>query len=346
MRRSYFWNYTLYCKKCACFRKVIDINIFKGGLCMKTRVLKAFNLIVILCLSPIASAMQPEDLRPPNTPAPAAGVQYKPMPGPVPFYGSESFVPFQAPVAKPARGQRPSRPKSLEEQLLFAVRAGDSDAVNNFLQQGANPNSELPHTPLKEATRLCKSNIVQILLNNPQTNPNIQGYMVQSALDIAINRQNISIINMLAKDTRINVNLLNKKNQTPLDQVMISKRFDPTEKQSIIQLLRSKGGKTSAELKSGQQQGQAAPPPVKIKRVPFAPTTYALLEVPNNATAYEILHIDPTASDEEVKKAWRQLSLKWHPDKNPAIKEDAAEVFKLLDTAIKEIEIERKRTIK
>jgi DnaJ family protein B protein 4 len=32
---------------------------------------------------------------------------------------------------------------------------------------------------------------------------------------------------------------------------------------------------------------------------------------------YEVLEIDKTATDVEIKKAYRSLSLKWHPDRNP-----------------------------
>jgi DnaJ-class molecular chaperone len=30
---------------------------------------------------------------------------------------------------------------------------------------------------------------------------------------------------------------------------------------------------------------------------------------------YEVLGVDPAASDEELRRAWKQLALKWHPDR-------------------------------
>lgn len=34
---------------------------------------------------------------------------------------------------------------------------------------------------------------------------------------------------------------------------------------------------------------------------------------------YQILGISPSASKQEVKQAYRKMSLKWHPDKNPSV---------------------------
>lgn len=50
-------------------------------------------------------------------------------------------------------------------------------------------------------------------------------------------------------------------------------------------------------------------------------------------THYELLGVVPTASPEEIKKAYRKLALQYHPDTNP--KKDAAEIFKTITAAYK-----------
>lgn len=48
---------------------------------------------------------------------------------------------------------------------------------------------------------------------------------------------------------------------------------------------------------------------------------------------YTILGVEKKATDEELKKAYRKLAVKWHPDKNPNNKAEAQEMFKKIGEA-------------
>lgn len=60
---------------------------------------------------------------------------------------------------------------------------------------------------------------------------------------------------------------------------------------------------------------------------------------------YEILDVPKSASEQEIKKAYRKLALKWHPDKNPDNKEEAEEKFKLISEAYDVLSDKEKRRV-
>ncbi len=63
-----------------------------------------------------------------------------------------------------------------------------------------------------------------------------------------------------------------------------------------------------------------------------------------NMDYYELLQISKDASGTEIKKAYRRLAIKYHPDKNPGDKE-AEEKFKLINEAYGVLSDEEKRSI-
>ena len=62
-------------------------------------------------------------------------------------------------------------------------------------------------------------------------------------------------------------------------------------------------------------------------------------------SAYKILEISPNVSDSEVKKAYREMAKKYHPDKlqskDPALIKGAQEKFQEVQKAYETIQNER-----
>lgn len=67
--------------------------------------------------------------------------------------------------------------------------------------------------------------------------------------------------------------------------------------------------------------------------------------VPNTESDYKILEIEPSASNEEVKKAYRRMAMKYHPDKVSTLGNDfenaAKEKFQSVNKAYENIKKER-----
>lgn len=60
---------------------------------------------------------------------------------------------------------------------------------------------------------------------------------------------------------------------------------------------------------------------------------------------YKILGVDRNAKDDDLKKAYRKLAMKWHPDKNPNNKKDAETKFKQISEAYEVLSDPQKRAV-
>lgn len=58
---------------------------------------------------------------------------------------------------------------------------------------------------------------------------------------------------------------------------------------------------------------------------------------------YKTLEVSRTATTDDIKRSYRKLALKWHPDKNPDNMEDATKKFKEISEAYEVLSDEKKR---
>lgn len=60
---------------------------------------------------------------------------------------------------------------------------------------------------------------------------------------------------------------------------------------------------------------------------------------------YKVLDVSKAASDDDLKKAYRKLAMKWHPDKNPNNKKEAEAKFKQISEAYEVLSDPQKRAV-
>ncbi|PIA32266.1 hypothetical protein AQUCO_04500098v1 [Aquilegia coerulea] len=60
---------------------------------------------------------------------------------------------------------------------------------------------------------------------------------------------------------------------------------------------------------------------------------------------YKVLQVDRNAKEDDLKKAYRKLAMKWHPDKNPTNKKEAESKFKEISEAYDVLSDTQKRAI-
>lgn len=60
---------------------------------------------------------------------------------------------------------------------------------------------------------------------------------------------------------------------------------------------------------------------------------------------YKLLKVDRSANDDDLKKAYRTLAMKWHPDKNPNNKKEAEAKFKQISEAYEVLSDPQKRAV-
>ena len=61
------------------------------------------------------------------------------------------------------------------------------------------------------------------------------------------------------------------------------------------------------------------------------------------ASYYDVLRVRPSATDSEIKRAYRELAMIYHPDRNPGKRRMAELKFRVINEAYSELKTKEKR---
>ena len=128
--------------------------------------------------------------------------------------------------------------------------------------------------------------------------------------------------------------------------VQISENMDYSARLQLLHLLLNISLADGAINKAESDLIEKIAGALKISRSDFI--SIKNMFIPETDSSYKILEIERTVTDEDVKKAYRKMAMKYHPDKVSHIGDDfrkaADEKFKKVNEAYQKIKKERKIT--
>lgn len=225
---------------------------------------------------------------------------------------------------------------------LFVLQALATPEIAN--------NQALKNTALHNAVYYGYIELVNAVLNSgaqlTYSNPSNGNTVLHMAIGPRTNAQKLQVLaNLLERYNILKevnpsaatfINARNKSGNTPLHVAILNKNDD------AARMLINSGADTSIKSNEGldayafsnkyspQMAYLFSPASSSSSQSAPEPTVdpYAALAIAKNATSHQILGVAPDASQEDIKKAFHKLSLKWHPDRNPD--PVATEVFQLI----------------
>jgi len=249
----------------------------------------------------------------------------------IPGYSETAFT--QEPAPSVAQPQPVSRMKSIPERFSAAISSNDVNAIRQLLMAGNDVNTivnaKSGQTVLMQAASINALPVVNELLTNGSINPNQKNIEGETALMIATRIGAGEVVYRLLQDPRVreNINLENNQGLTAFD-IANEKQYGPWL--PIGKMLLDVGGGIGS---SAERKPISKP---QIERPAISNAAYARLSstLTRESMPLEILGFkkEDIPTQDQIRKAYRMLSLKWHPDKNPGDPE-AADVFKLVSWA-------------
>jgi len=135
------------------------------------------------------------------------------------------------------------------------------------------------------------------------------------------------------------------KQEIPLMDVcrQIARNMDYSSRLQLLQLLFNVSLADGTVHQSEQEIINRISVNIGISSADF--TSIRNMFIPETDSSYKILEIEPSATDDEVKKAYRRMAMKYHPDKVSHLGEDfrktADEKFRKVNEAYERIRKER-----
>lgn len=135
------------------------------------------------------------------------------------------------------------------------------------------------------------------------------------------------------------------KQEIPLTDVcrQIARNMDYSSRLQLLQLLFNVSLADGTVHQSEQEIINRISVNIGISSADF--TSIRNMFIPETDSSYKILEIEPSATDDEVKKAYRRMAMKYHPDKVSHLGEDfrktADEKFRKVNEAYERIRKER-----
>ena len=223
------------------------------------------------------------------------------------------------------------------QRLAHAVSNRDIAELGRLFNTGIDPNltieafvqgKQFKGTVLMFAVTLSSFPLVNSLLKNDRLNPNKKNENGTTPLIEAVTKGEIEIVRELLKNPHVltGINSEDNKKLTALNYAFQKQLAMPWKE--ISRMLLEKG----AIIGSSEENKPNIPAAQSNQRPPVPASAYARLGVPDNASPHQILNIRNGATHEEISKAYRQLAIKWHPDKNQGNAEAAA-IFALIKWA-------------
>lgn len=157
----------------------------------------------------------------------------------------------------------------------------------------------------------------------------LESKMAQGILEKKVSQSDVrSVLNSIAKVRGYELNQA-KKAKLGAEAMRELRKTRGAEVARVSESLRKAYKNIGQDYNAPQEEEQAEEGVAPA----FDEEAYKALGVADGAGAAEVLGVAKNASQDDIKKAWKKLTLQWHPDKHPDDKEKAEQVIKLINWA-------------